>query len=369
MATVYLHIGAPKTATSTIQRILASNYKKLLKKGILYPRDHRHGDAHHTLVCDLIEKHQNVKMPDLWYGECSRGEAWQSLLDEISRHEPDIHTIILSSELLFGQSKNLDLMLEDIRSYLHGHELKVVAYLRRQDQLYSSFFNQDVKGVRQWAHSAYQFYEIHQMFQRDYHSLLAVWSEALGRNNILVRPYESAQWLNGDIVQDFCATTNLIPLKSGRVSSNESLGVNQLYIKQCLNRIGFEKNCNDDILRIIFDLYPEAPAKGCLYVRKKLYMKYRVQWLVANEKLEKEFLHGETLFQQPIPTAGELTMYAIDRMALVVYLPRLIKKIKRQEFGVHNQLFAQAAALMLAEENLWATLNVHERTTLMEWVC
>ena len=369
MATIYLHIGAPKTATSTIQRILARNYKKLLKNGILYPRDQRHGDAHHTLVCDLIEKHQNIKMPDLWYGECSRGQAWQSLLDEISRHEPEIHTVILSSELLFGQSKNLDQMLEDISSYLGGHELKVVAYLRRQDQLYSSFYNQDVKGIRQWSHSAYQFYEVHQMFQRDYHSLLSLWSDSLGRNNILIRPYESEQWLNGDIVQDFCALVNIPSLNSGSVSSNESLGINQLYIKLCLNRIGFEKCSNDDILRLIAKVYPEKPAKGCLYVRSKLYLRYRSQWLLANKKLEQDFLHGKTLFEQPIPSAKELKQYAVDRMALAVFFPTLVKKIKNKAFGDHNQLFAQAAALMLAEENLWAALDAQERATLMEWVC
>jgi len=369
MATIYIHIGAPKTATSTIQRILASNYKALLKNGILYPRDHRQGDAHHTLVCDLIEKHQDVRMPDLWYGGCSRGEAWQSLQDEMSRHESKIHSVILSSELFFGQSKNLTLILEDITSYLYGHEIKVVAYLRRQDQLYSSFYNQDVKGIRQWAHSAYQFYEIHQMFQRDYHSLLAVWSDALGKNNILVRPYESVQWLNGDIVQDFCATTNTIPLKSGNVSSNESLGINQLYIKQCLNRIGFEKDCNDDILRLIFKMYPEEPAKGCLYIRKKLYSKYRIQWLAANKKLEEDFLHGESLFQHPIPPPGQLQQYAIDRMALAIFSPSLVKKIRKEEFGEYNGLFAQATALMLAEQNLWAALDTKERATLMEWVC
>lgn len=369
MATIYIHIGAPKTATSTLQRILASNYKKLLKNGILYPRDHRHGDAHHALICDLIEKHQNIRMPDLWYGDCARGQAWQSLHDEISQHEASIHSVILSSELFFGQSKNIDLMLEDITSYLHGHEVKVVAYLRRQDQLYSSFFNQDVKGVRQWAFSAYEFYETHQIFQHDYHSLLSLWSDALGKNNILIRPYEAQQWLNGDIVQDFCAVTNTIPLKSGRVSSNESLGINQLYIKQCLNRIGFEKCSNDDILRLLFKIYPEEPAKDCLYVRKQLYTKYRSEWLAVNKGLEQDFLHGEKLFHQPIPPAGKLKLYQVDKMALAVFSQSLIKKIRQEAFGVHNGLFARAAALMLAEQDIWGALDTQERATLMEWMC
>ena len=45
MATIYIHIGAPKTATSTLQSTLAGNYRKLLKNGVLYPKAPRHGDA------------------------------------------------------------------------------------------------------------------------------------------------------------------------------------------------------------------------------------------------------------------------------------------------------------------------------------
>ena len=79
MATVYIHIGAPKTATSTLQSILARNHRKLLENGVLYPQDPRVGDAHHLLVCDLIEQCQGIRMPDIWYGSRARGEAWAAL--------------------------------------------------------------------------------------------------------------------------------------------------------------------------------------------------------------------------------------------------------------------------------------------------
>ena len=138
MAIVYLHIGAPKTATSTLQSMLAGNFEQLLKQGVLYPKLLRHGDAHHTLVADLIQAYQGHTMADLWYGDRTRGEAWQNLQREIEQH-PGIEKIILSSELFFGQTQRLEDMLADIRSRLSEHELKVVVYLRRQDKLYSSF--------------------------------------------------------------------------------------------------------------------------------------------------------------------------------------------------------------------------------------
>ncbi len=40
---------------------------------------------------------------------------------------------------------------------------------------------------------------------------------------MLIRPYESQQWPDGDIVQDFCALVNTVSLKSGRTSSNRDI--------------------------------------------------------------------------------------------------------------------------------------------------
>jgi hypothetical protein len=368
MATVYIHIGAPKTATSTLQNILSKNFKKLLQHGVLYPQSLRHGDAHHLLVCDLIEKHQNHRMADFWYGDQPRGQAWAMLKKEIEEQRDQIQSVVVSSELFFGQAKNIDLMHEQILSTLQGHDIKIVVYLRRQDQLYSSFFNQDVKGARQWAHSAYQFYDTHQIFEYDYHSLLNIWSKPFGKENILIRPYESEQWTNGDIVQDFCELLNIVPLKSGRTSSNKSLGNNQLYIKQCLNRVGFDKGENEEVLRLLLRMCPEEPANECLYIRKRLYRQLRKGWLRVNGKLESDFLQGKTLFHHAIPHPDELKVCKTDRQAIGKSLQRMMEEIGSGRLGVHDQLFAKAALLILAEKNLWATIDSQAKASLLELV-
>lgn len=368
MATVYIHIGAPKTATSTLQSIFSKKYRKLLKNGVLYPRAGRHGDAHHLLVCDLIEKYQGHRMADFWYGDSERGGAWQALREDIDSHGDNIHSVIVSSELFFGQTKNIDQMHDEIKASLAGHEIKIVVYLRRQDQLYSSFFNQDVKGVRQWAHSAYQFYDTHQIFEHDYHGLLKIWSEPFGKENVLIRPYESEQWPDNDIVLDFCESLDIIRLKSGRVSSNKALGVNQLYFKQCLNRVGFEKALNDEVVELLTRVLPEEPAKECLYIRKRLYRQLRKGWLKVNQKLEQEFLQGQTLFHKDIPLPGALNLYSTDKKAVSDCLTIIINKIRAGGFGAHNPLFAKAALLVLAEQDLWSTLANDSRVALMELV-
>ena len=362
MATVYIHIGAPKTATSTLQSALAKGAGALLKAGVLYPSELRHGDAHHLLVCDLIEKYQKQKMPDLWYGDCPRREAWSALSREIASHGDKIQSVILSSELFFGQTRNIDLILKDVQAHLQGHQVKVVVYLRRQDQLYSSFFNQDVKGVRQWSYSAYQFYQTHQIFRHDYHQLITTWKQ-----NILIRPYEPQQWEGEDIVQDFCQLVGIPPLASTKVRHNESLGINQVYIKGCLNRVGFDKSANEQVLQKLLELCPEEPAKDTLYINKRLYRSYRQEWQDVNKAMAKDFLQGRPLFEQPIPMPDQLQAYKLDPYVLVVFLQNLEGHMKNHDTPL-RALFARAALLLLAEQNLWEVLGSDEKSNLLAWV-
>jgi hypothetical protein len=368
MATIYLHIGAPKTATSTLQNVLASNYGRLLKEGVLYPRNLRSADAHHELACDLIEKYQGSPMSDVWYGAQPRGQAWQSLQDEMEHQKNSIQSVIISTELFFGQSKNLEPIVEEMSNYLRGHEVKVIVYLRRQDQLYSSFYNQDVKGMRQWPDSAYQFYETHQLLECGYHSLLGMWSQAFGKKHIIIRPFEPEQWLNGDIVQDFCGSIGIEPLSSKYEDHNESLGITQLYVKRCLNRIGYEKNLNDEVLRVLAKICPEEPAKGCLYVHKGLFRKYRKEWLQINEALSADYLQDRPLFNGSIPKPEELDLYKINHLKLAGYIKNMVNIFGKGKYREYRALFAKATLLILAEQDMWYVLDAESRVELLKWV-
>jgi hypothetical protein len=368
VATIYIHIGAPKTATSTLQSTLANHCDRLLASGVLYPGDCRNGDAHHLLVCDLIETFQEIRMPDIWYGERPRGEAWSMLASEIDRHGAAIHSVIISSELFFGQNKSIEAILDAVAGHLQGHEVRVVVYLRRQDQLYSSFYNQDVKGVRQWPDSAYQFYQTHQIFQQDYYSLLNVWSSAFGRKHIIIRPFESDQWVNGDIVQDFCAATGTVLLPSGYREHNESLGPIQLYVKRCLNRVGFDKGRNGEVLQVLRQVCPQPPSGNCCYVHQALYQQFREEWQRVNRAIAGEYLDADELFREPIPEPDEIELYSIDKYDLAGYAKHMFGIFGQGEYRELRPLFARATLLALAEQNLWHALEPQDRAEMLAWI-
>lgn len=72
---VYLHIGAPKTGTTYLQRALGMNREPMQDAGVLYPRGA--ADAHHVAVWDLRELwEERENSPKI------RG-AWQRTVDEV----------------------------------------------------------------------------------------------------------------------------------------------------------------------------------------------------------------------------------------------------------------------------------------------
>lgn len=368
MPTVFLHIGAPKTATSTLQRVLSRNDRQLQKQGVLYPRSCRTGDAHHALACDLIETHQEYVMPDLWYGDIPRQASWQLLRDEIAAGGDSIEKVILSTELLFAQTHRLKRMLDEIAAQLEGLDIKVVAYLRRQDQLYSSFYNQDVKGTRQWSGTAYEFYETHQLLRNDYVSILQSWNNAFGRGNVLVRPFESEQWPNGSIIEDFCTSVGIPTLRGTYRDQNESIGGTQLFMKRCLNAAGFPKEQNDKILKLLEEIFPEPPAKGLLYVNKPLYRKYSSYWVKLNDILSDKYLDSKPLFQQPIPKVSEVEEHVVRTEDITTFIENCLKTIGKGSKADYQPLFAKAIMMAAIELNMWEGLPSTTRETLQQWL-
>jgi len=327
----------------------------------------RCSDAHHVLACDLIEKCQGSPMSDVWYGSVPRGQGWQLLQRELEQQKEPVDSVVLSSELFFGQSKSLASILDEIAHALDGHQVKVVVYLRRQDQLYSSFYNQDVKGMRQWPDSAYAFYETHQIFESSYQDTLGTWSKVFGKDNIIIRPFEPGQWPGGDIVQDFCTVIGIAPVASRYRDRNESLGSTQLYLKRCLNRIGFDKQLNDGVLKVLAVLCPEEPANPCQYIHRGLYRKYRQQWLRTNKSLADDYLGGRPLFNEPIPDADEIVLYKVNQLNLAGSIENMVNVFRTGKYAEYRTLFAKAALLALAEYDLWYTLDADYHAQLLKW--
>ncbi len=232
--TLFLHIGAQKTGTTSIQMFLSQNQAALRQHGFVYPDpgkvrigldDHNHG-------------HLPLSLVGYWRDpgyQLSRKEAWgdlRSLYFESEGH------LLISTELLF--TPQIVPHLRFIKRMLRGIDVKVIVYLRRQDIFVQSVYKQRLKsderrGFKQaWERGDYR----HLL---DFHSILDRWQRYIGIENIIVRPYERGQLAKGDVLEDFLHIVGADGIEGLRKPSrhkNSTMNRNVLEISRALNNMG-----------------------------------------------------------------------------------------------------------------------------------
>lgn len=176
MPRLFLHIGQPKTATTTIQNYLLTNRDVLARNGWLYPRAILQGTAHHPLG-------NFFDVPQHWIVSADPEACKRDLLYEIAT--TGCENVILSTESLFFIRK-----VERAAEYFRGFDTRIVATLRRQDEWIESAFR-DMTKTGDWIGGPYKFYEA-KSYALDYPSILDRWAAAFGRENIIVDVFEKS---------------------------------------------------------------------------------------------------------------------------------------------------------------------------------
>jgi hypothetical protein len=187
--TLVLHIGYPKTATTSIQQCLHVNRDRLRERGVYYPLTAQFVDHSHNRLVFALYANPYEQM-----GEADRDALLAALISEID--QCGCETAVLSSELFVRH-------LDDIRSsprlmaLLQRHKVHVVCFLRRQDTYLESLYTQMVwRPKRKLALSVDAMIEESEAARADYHAALGPWVDFLGREQVTTVVYEQAR--NGE---------------------------------------------------------------------------------------------------------------------------------------------------------------------------
>lgn len=201
---LFIHIGCHKTGTTSIQQALAANNVALAKKGIqFYYRDYFSGN-------NLAPQLHSWMGFDLDIGIVPDGmriRDAEKLAQELSQIKKDV---IISSEnfsFLFDREE-----ISSLQKALSQHfpEIKIICYIRRQDQHVISHHQEGSKIARRpeydlFGHSprAIPPYEAKHDLYLDYHTRLGMWADAFGDQNLVISVFDREKLLNGDVVADF----------------------------------------------------------------------------------------------------------------------------------------------------------------------
>jgi hypothetical protein len=227
-----VHIGAPKTGSTAIQRLLFDNRPRLTPYGFLYPDVSLRGYGHHDIAFLLHGQYPAWATPQ----DRSLADLGASLRAAIDSIRPQI--TILSSEnfYLYPQPAKL-------RAFLHGagmtpaDELRIVCYVRRQDEALVSWYNQTVKA--QGNRSGFETTCARDRGLWDYAERLKPWQDEFGTSAMVVRDYSPFRDPGGDVRKDFMTIAGL-PCEAFELTAaraNERVNRDILEFQRLVNRL------------------------------------------------------------------------------------------------------------------------------------
>lgn len=258
-----------KTGSSAIQSFLFQNQKLLKKHNLLYPKVAIH--AGNWLALSLLNKplpivHCKKKL--------TSSELYKELFEEIEKSREE--NILISSESFFLISadkflgKLAPVKLQELLPR-NEYSIKIIIYLRRQDEFIESFYKQTIKTHDITSYYTKSFSEFLNEYEDllNYQKKIEQWESVFGRDNIIVKSYEKNQFLEKEIYEDFLTTFD-ISLKSDKTfilpkgSINKSLGRKGTEFMKIANSFNIKKETsrlNYQLVEILFQTLEKDEKK------------------------------------------------------------------------------------------------------------
>ncbi|PTX55643.1 hypothetical protein C8N43_0282 [Litoreibacter ponti] len=214
MGQIWLHIGSPKTGTTSLQTFLNDNAARLRADGRLnFMETGRAHIAHNQLASAARTGTARAVMEDMMREADSMPET----------------THVASSEMLFNLYTARKLAVaapDEIKS-----RVKIICYLRRQDSYLEALYKQLLKNSR--------IPPDREAFLKDaarrmrYLETFKTYAEIFGRDNVIVRPFGPKWLVDGDVVRDFAHHIGLeisddLKLAEGRANKTFSAEMSEL---------------------------------------------------------------------------------------------------------------------------------------------
>lgn len=317
---VWLHIGMPKTGTTSIQRFMYSNRRKLARFGYFYPD---FDDFQHIALVRKLAREAGSKVPFPGKGEVGEHARF---LDLVAKQPLPLHTSIVSSENFFQRPACapghpirpgmdpfalLDKTIDKTAEYFAGCDVTVLTWLRRQDNWLMSMYNQTIKSS--------MFTENFDTFAQnnigaDLLRVVQAWIRVFGRQQVICQSYDALAKSKVDMVERFLQTVCPdVPREAlsaeTNTSSNPSLSNEALWLKKRINHLLKEAGVTVDtankkaIRGLIADVTRTSPEPGRPLLGKAERKVLMERYLAGNHRLITELDYGEL---QPLIEIGDL---------------------------------------------------------------
>lgn len=205
-----LHIGTPKTGSTSIQRFLQANYDALSRRNII-----AHVKLANSLAKAFTPWHMRTRflkksglLDPQKHAELKK-KAVQDLHEIVSSKANAQKVVILSSEHLYMMVAR-DIDITAIKELLEPYfkSVVVVCFFRDPVDFVVSSYNQSLRGAYSGSLPAFIGQYIGSVRWK-YFSNYKMWSSVFGSERCFFVPFNPDQQSNYDVVRHFCALVNL----------------------------------------------------------------------------------------------------------------------------------------------------------------
>ncbi|MEQ8653062.1 MAG: hypothetical protein RIC87_11420 [Kiloniellales bacterium] len=230
---IYLHVGMPKTGTTSIQYFLSSNRDEIGQNGIAYLRslglpnniniakyarrpmitsNKKNNSRVAKFVTEIAEKHVVFK-----------NKLVKKIEKEIQSLPKGANKIIISCELLWRLPAKRICHLKELLARF-SESIHIVVYLRNQADYIESSYTTTLRNGENGSIEQVSLRKLGAKYL-DYSKRIKIWSDIFGEENVIIRIFERERLMRGDIVFDFCDAVEIDPKLASlpRESKNLSL--------------------------------------------------------------------------------------------------------------------------------------------------
>ena len=362
---LYIHLGMPKTGTTTLQTVLSGNEKLLKKNGFIYPTEKKTlmDTANLTtfdkevvvnnincarlinIFFDVYKKHGDKGRKDVFSlpmihvdklfksNTDDATEEWNSFLEDTDKLLAK-YSVIYSNEFLWPLP---DFFVKEMYER-YGDRLKFIVYLRRQDRYIESIWAQLVSGnisnlpFDKFVMTTEYMEGVSQML--DYRARLEYMASVVGEKNMYVRAYKKTDkdGKRFNIVKDFF---EILGIEDEPVSSkkqvNPHISGNAIEYLRIYNTTLNSLQLRDRVTNIKYEKLIEylgySMKKGGkdLYFKPGMRTEFMRRFEDGNRYVSDKFLCGEALdpegvLPDDLPTIRELSESEIETIKFITAL-------------------------------------------------
>ncbi|CAH7390184.1 conserved hypothetical protein [Vibrio chagasii] len=290
MSILYLHIGCHKTGTSSIQQTLFNIRTELLRDGISVfcsdpkGRENKNGVSYNWFNL----KRENRE--ELISGYGGKVKDYENLVEQLKKHDSEV--LIWSCEAFSFYFTHQD--IKELERYLSPYfeEIKIIVYIRRQDRLLVSHYQESSKRVNHdslyYGSSPTALPKQYDHYDEylDYNERISKWASIFGEDNIIVRVFENAIKEYGDVTNDFLSIFG-VNYDYTLINKNVSSGYNKTKLGHIVNTIpNVRRKIVNNVVANLADDRKLLPSRD---EAKKVYSRY----YESNKKLNKIYKVSE----------------------------------------------------------------------------